>query len=62
MSWDWQVFFQEVGDGRTYFQWMMSAWGWTLAVSACALVVALVVRLGDGHSAHDAQQGVRVDR
>jgi glutamate/aspartate transport system permease protein len=43
MSWDWQVFFQDPGDGRTYFQWMMSAWGWTLMVAGCSLVVALVV-------------------
>ena len=42
-SWDWQVFLQDTGDGRTYFDWMMSAWGWTLAVAACSLVVALVV-------------------
>ncbi|MBK9114282.1 MAG: amino acid ABC transporter permease [Betaproteobacteria bacterium] len=41
MSWDWQVFFQDTGSGQTYFNWMMSAWGWTLLVSACALVVAL---------------------
>jgi len=43
MSWDWQVFFQDTGSGQTYFNWMMSAWGWTLAVSACALVVALLI-------------------
>ena len=43
MSWDWQVFFQDTGGGQTYFNWMMSAWGWTLLVSACSLVVALVV-------------------
>jgi glutamate/aspartate transport system permease protein len=43
MSWDWQVFFQDTGGGQTYLNWMMSAWGWTLAVSACALVVALGV-------------------
>jgi len=43
MSWDWQVFFQDTGGGQTYFQWMMSAWGWTLLVSAFALVVALAV-------------------
>ena len=43
MSWDWQVFFQDTGGGQTYFNWMMSAWGWTLLVSGCALVVALVV-------------------
>jgi glutamate/aspartate transport system permease protein len=43
MSWDWQVFFQDTGSGQTYFNWMMSAWGWTLLVSGCALVVALVM-------------------
>jgi glutamate/aspartate transport system permease protein len=43
MSWDWQVFFQDTGGGQTYLNWMMSAWGWTLMVSAFSLVVALVV-------------------
>src|SRR5437016_10754022 len=43
MSWDWQVFFQDTGGGQTYFHWMMSAWGWTLLVSGCSLVVALVM-------------------
>ena len=43
MSWDWQVFLQDNGGGQTYFNWMMSAWGWTLLVSALSLVVALVV-------------------
>ncbi|HEY0858257.1 MAG TPA: amino acid ABC transporter permease [Albitalea sp.] len=42
-SWDWQVFLQDTGGGETYLEWMMSAWGWTLSVAACALVVALVV-------------------
>jgi glutamate/aspartate transport system permease protein len=43
MSWDWQVFFQDTGGGQTYLNWMMSAWGWTLAVSACSLAVALAM-------------------
>jgi len=43
MSWDWQVFFQDTGSGQTYLNWMMSAWGWTLLVSVCSLVVALTV-------------------
>ncbi len=43
MSWDWQVFLQDTGDGRTYFAWMMDAWKWTLLVASCSLVVALVV-------------------
>jgi glutamate/aspartate transport system permease protein len=41
MSWDWQVFFQDTGSGQTYLNWLMSAWGWTLLVSALSLVVAL---------------------
>jgi glutamate/aspartate transport system permease protein len=41
-TWDWQVFLQDTGGGQTYLEWMMSAWGWTLSVSALALVVALV--------------------
>jgi glutamate/aspartate transport system permease protein len=43
MSWDWKVFLQDNGGGQTYLNWMMSAWGWTLLVSALSLIVALVV-------------------
>lgn len=43
MNWDWQVFLQDTGGGETYLDWMMSAWGWTLSVALCALVVALVI-------------------
>jgi glutamate/aspartate transport system permease protein len=52
-TWDWQVFckstlgdeasascFGQNGD-ITYLDWLLSAWGWTLSVSALALVVAL---------------------
>ena len=42
-KWDWQVFLQNTGGGRTYLQWLMSAWGWTLSVSLLSLAVALVV-------------------
>lgn len=42
-KWDWQVFLQDNGGGRTYLQWLMSAWGWTLSVSLLSLAVALVV-------------------
>jgi glutamate/aspartate transport system permease protein len=42
-KWDWQVFLQDTGGGQTYLNWMMSAWGWTLSVAVCALVVALSV-------------------
>jgi glutamate/aspartate transport system permease protein len=43
MTWDWQVFLQDTGGGQTYLNWMLSAWGWTLSVAICALVVALSV-------------------
>ena len=55
MSWDWQVFCKDTIDGNmvpgcygtggadTYLNWMVSAWGWTVAVSLSALAVALVV-------------------
>ena len=29
-NWDWQVFLQDPGGkDPTYWQWMLSAWGWT---------------------------------
>ncbi|WP_298832430.1 amino acid ABC transporter permease [uncultured Piscinibacter sp.] len=43
MKWDWQVFLQDTGGGQTYLDWMLSAWGWTLSVALCSLVVALAV-------------------
>ena len=42
-KWDWQIFLQDTGGGRTYLEWLMSAWGWTLSVAGCALVIALVL-------------------
>ncbi len=42
-KWDWQVFLQDTGGGRTYLEWLMSAWGWTLSVAFFALIVALSV-------------------
>jgi len=41
MTWDWQVFLNDDGSGRTYIQWMMDAWSWTLAVAGCSWVVAV---------------------
>ncbi len=44
MTWDWQVFLQDPGGkDPTYWQWMLSAWGWTLSVALLALAIALVV-------------------
>lgn len=54
-NWDWQVFCKDTIDGEvvaacfgkggdiTYLDWMLSAWGWTLSVSALALLVALAI-------------------
>jgi glutamate/aspartate transport system permease protein len=54
LAWDWQVFCKETTSGEvvagcfgrggdlTYLDWIISAWGWTLAVALLALVVALL--------------------
>ncbi len=42
-SLDLGVFLQDTGGGQNYLEWMMRAWGWTLAVSAISLAIALVV-------------------
>lgn len=42
-QWKWQIFLQENGGGQTYLGWLISAWGWTLSVALCSLVVALAV-------------------
>ena len=52
MAWDWQVFLQDDGSGRSYLEWILDAWGWTLAVAGCAWVVALLMGLlvGTAHT------------
>ena len=45
MTWDWSVFLQDDGSGRTYLEWMLGAWGWTLAVAGASWVVAMVCGL-----------------
>ena len=52
---DWQLFCRDTLDGNvvpgcfgqgrdiTYLDWLLTAWGWTVAVSLTALAVALVV-------------------
>jgi glutamate/aspartate transport system permease protein len=42
MTWDWKIFLADDGSGRTYLQWMIDAWGWTLAVAGASWVVAMV--------------------
>jgi glutamate/aspartate transport system permease protein len=55
MNWDWLVYCRDTIEGEvvpgcfgrdgdvTYLDWMFSAWGWTLAVALCALLLALAV-------------------
>lgn len=42
MNLDWHVFLNDDGGGRTYLEWLLQSWGWTLSVAACAYGVALV--------------------
>ncbi len=42
MTWDWNVFLSDDGSGRTYLQWMLDAWSWTLAVAGASWVVAML--------------------
>jgi glutamate/aspartate transport system permease protein len=43
-SWYWKVFLQDPGGSYpTYWQWLLSAWGWTVCVALLALCVALVM-------------------
>jgi len=41
--WEWGVFLRDTGAGETYLHWMLSAWGWTLAVAASSWLLALVL-------------------
>lgn len=41
--WNWRVFLEDTGGGQTYGQWMLSAWGWTLAVAAAAWLLAMAL-------------------
>lgn len=55
MSWNWEVFCKSTleedfspvcfgtGGEMTYLDWMLSAWGWTLSVSALGLLVAMIL-------------------
>src|SRR5512143_1770167 len=43
-NWNWGVFFQETPEGGTeYWQFLLSGLYWTLAVSACAWIIAIVL-------------------
>ena len=42
MSLDWRFLLEDDGSGRTYLEWMLNAWGWTLSVAVCAWVVSML--------------------
>ncbi len=43
-NWNWGVFFQETPEGgREYWELLVGGLGWTLAVSACAWVIAMLL-------------------
>ena len=42
-TWDWGVFLRTYAGKETYGDWLLSAWGWTLSVAGCALVLAVVI-------------------
>jgi glutamate/aspartate transport system permease protein len=43
MNWDWKFFLNDDGGGRTYLEWMLNAWGWTLSVAGLAWIVAMLM-------------------
>ena len=43
MTLDWTFFLDDDGSGRTYLEWLLNAWGWTLSVALSAWVVAMLV-------------------
>ena len=44
MNLQWDIFLQDPGGKfPTYWQWLLSAWGWTVSVAVLSLIVALSV-------------------
>ena len=44
MNWQWEIFLQDPGGKQaTYWEWMLSAWGWTVSVSLLSLLIALSI-------------------
>ena len=43
LSWDWSFLTADPGGKiPTYWQWLVQAWGWTVALTVCSLALALV--------------------
>ena len=44
MKWEWEVFLMDPGgEIPTYWEWLLSAWGWTVSVSVLSLLIALSI-------------------
>jgi glutamate/aspartate transport system permease protein len=43
MALDFSVLMGDDGSGRTYAQWLLDAWGWTLAVAGVSWIVAMLI-------------------
>ncbi|HEX7639162.1 MAG TPA: amino acid ABC transporter permease [Burkholderiaceae bacterium] len=43
MNLSWRFLLESTGGRDTYLDWLARAWGWTLSVSVCALVVGTVM-------------------
>lgn len=42
--WNWGIFFEQVQNGdETYLNWLINGFGWTVAVSICAWIIALTL-------------------
>ncbi len=44
MNWQWEIFLTDPGGKiPTYWEWLLSAWGWTVSVSLLSLIIALSI-------------------
>ncbi len=44
MNWQWEIFLMDPGGKiPTYWEWLLSAWGWTVSVSLLSLILALSI-------------------
>jgi glutamate/aspartate transport system permease protein len=42
--WNWGIFFEQIQGGEeTYLDWLLTGFGWTVAVSLCAWLIALLL-------------------
>jgi His/Glu/Gln/Arg/opine family amino acid ABC transporter permease subunit len=47
--WNWGIFLEQVKNGdETYLEWLLTGFGWTVAIALCAWVIALVLGIAVG--------------